>query len=282
MFSRKFIQVGDCRTAYYDEGRGAPILFIHGIPTSSYLWRKVIDKLRTRYRCLAPDLLGLGHTKGPIDSDYGMPAQANRMAAFLDALGIKKAAVVAHDQGGAAGQILAMAHPSRVSRLGLINCVCYDNWPVPVIKALALVARLRPLAHLTAREPFARLLAHSRFGLSMGVHDRRKLADETIDAYIGPLIRDGQSRERFRRFVLAGDCRSTEAAAREFPSFKKPVVVAWAIKDRFLSIYWARRLAEDFPNSKLLFIEEGGHFIQEEKPEEVAHAVITLMQFKSR
>ncbi len=272
----KFIEVDDCRFHYVDEGSGDPILFIHGIPTSSYLWRNVIAELRDRYRCIAPDLLGLGRTVGPIDADYTMPAQAQRLTRLLDALELEQVIVVAHDQGGAAGQILATAHTDRVRKLALVNCVCYDNWPVPVIKALAVVARAKPLAHLIARDPLAGWLAQSRFGLRMGVHVPSRLSDETIAEYFQPLVADADARERFRRFCLAGDGVYTVRAAERFGQFDKPVRVAWAVQDRFLPVHFAHRLVADFPRASLTLIPDAGHFVQEEQPVRVAQAIAEL------
>src|SRR5215207_4002905 len=130
-FSEKkhVLHVGEARVAYYEEGNGEPLLLLHGCPFSSYIWRKVIARLSSRYRCLAPDLLGLGDTETQEGTDWSLRAQAAMVIGFLDALGIERAHVVGHDHGGAIAQLLASKHPERVDRLVISNAEAYDNWP---------------------------------------------------------------------------------------------------------------------------------------------------------
>ena len=128
---KTLIELGDVRVAYTDQGRGRPILLVHGIPTSSYLWRNVIRELDDEFRLIAPDLMGLGDTETPLDHRYDMEAQAEKLLELADGLGLTTFALVCHDQGGAAAQWLAVHNPERIDRFILTNCVGYDNWPVP-------------------------------------------------------------------------------------------------------------------------------------------------------
>src|SRR3972149_9789420 len=95
--AKKFVEVGDYRVAYYEEGDGDPLLLLHGCPFSSFIWRKVIPLLSGEYRCLAPDLLGLGDTEAPAAADWSLPAQAGMIIGFLDALGLQAVNIVGHD-----------------------------------------------------------------------------------------------------------------------------------------------------------------------------------------
>ena len=100
----------------------------------------MIATLRTDHRCLAPDLRGLGDTETPPDAEWSLPAQEQMVLGFLDALGIERAHIVGHDQGGAIAQMLAARHAERIDRLVLTNAEAYDNWPSP---------KERPLVWLT-------------------------------------------------------------------------------------------------------------------------------------
>jgi pimeloyl-ACP methyl ester carboxylesterase len=82
--------VGDTRVAYFEEGTGKPIVLLHGCPFSSFIWRKVIPQLSSTFRCLAPDLLGLGDTETPAGADWSLRAQAVATIGFLDALGLDR------------------------------------------------------------------------------------------------------------------------------------------------------------------------------------------------
>src|SRR5215207_7534621 len=103
---KRFVRVGKADVAYY-EGNGEPLLLLHGCPFSSFIWRKVIPRLSSHYRCLAPDLLGLGDTETPEGADWSLRAQAAMVVGLLDALGVQRAHVVGHDHGGAVAQLLA-------------------------------------------------------------------------------------------------------------------------------------------------------------------------------
>jgi pimeloyl-ACP methyl ester carboxylesterase len=81
---KRFVQVGENRLAYFEEGSGAPLLLLHGCPFSSFVWRKVIPLLSGGFRCLAPDLLGLGDTETPDNGDWSLRSQTNAVLGFLD------------------------------------------------------------------------------------------------------------------------------------------------------------------------------------------------------
>ena len=124
--------VDGVRLAHRDRGRGEPVIFIHGTPSHSYEWRDVVPHIEAAgFRTVTYDLLGYGRSERPVDRDTSVAAQTDLLGHLLDALGIDRAAIVAHDIGGAVGQRFAVAHPERVRRLMLIDSVSYDSWPSP-------------------------------------------------------------------------------------------------------------------------------------------------------
>lgn len=265
--------------AYLEEGPpdAPPILFVHGIPTSSFLWRHVIHALSDRFRCVAPDLPGLGDTEvDPDTTDFAMPAQARALEDFLDALEIDRAHVVAHDQGGAAAQILVTSRPSRVERLVLSDVVCFDNWPVPVIARLQRLARLPWVADTMARtgameliEKTTRLSAFRR-----GVSDPTLLPDEAIAEYLRPLRASAASRKRFLAFLLAGRARYTMAVVPALRALTIPTLILWAAEDRYIPPEWGRRLYETIGGAaRFEIIGDCGHFWPEERPEAFADKI---------
>ena len=90
--------------AYLRKGQGPAVLLLHGIPSSSYLWRDVIDPLSGTFDVLAPDLLGYGDSDKRLDADLSIAAQARYMVAFMETLGVHQAAVIGHDIGGGVAQ----------------------------------------------------------------------------------------------------------------------------------------------------------------------------------
>ncbi|MBV8032103.1 MAG: alpha/beta hydrolase [Betaproteobacteria bacterium] len=114
----KRVRVGDIELAVRDEGSGAPVLFLHGFPDSSHLWRHQVGALvQAGFRAIAPDLRGFGASDKPAETKaYGLQAIVKDVLALLDALGVPRAHVVCHDFGAAVGWLLASLHPQRVDR----------------------------------------------------------------------------------------------------------------------------------------------------------------------
>ncbi|GAH32525.1 unnamed protein product, partial [marine sediment metagenome] len=130
---KKKIELSGVNVAYTDQGVGEPIIFVHGIPTSSYLWRNIIRAIDSDFRCIAPDLMGLGDTDTPLDHRYDAEAQAGKILELADYLSLEQFTLVCHDQGGAVAQVLAVNNPDRIKKFIITNCVCYGNWPVPIV-----------------------------------------------------------------------------------------------------------------------------------------------------
>lgn len=259
--------------AYVEAGdpSAPPVLFVHGIPTSSYLWRHVIADLRDAYHCHAPDLMGLGDTEVDPNGRFDMEAQADNLLELMTALGHEKFALVCHDQGGAAAQLIAARHPERLTCFVLANCVCYDNWPVPLIKAFQERARKRPLlAELIGRSGLTEWIeTRTRFSnFKKGVYDPDNMPAASIREYLRPMRESRAGRERFKSFLLAGDCRWSMEAVPGLKQLEVPTLVVWAADDRFLSPSWGKQLFDDIPGARRFeLVPFCGHFWQEERPE---------------
>jgi len=261
--------------AYLQAGDAArpPVLFVHGIPTSSWLWRHVLRFLRNDFHCLAPDLMGLGDTEVGPDVPLHMDAQAEMLAELMTALGHETFSLVAHDQGGAAAQLLATRWPERIRCLVLTNCVAYDNWPVPEIARLQALWQVPMLPRLLVRSG-AFLWRETRTAWSAfrrGVHDPARMTEEAIREYLRPLHGSAEERDRFIRFLLAGHSRYSMAAVPALRRFDRPTQVLWGAEDRYISPSWGAKLAEEIPGAlDFRLIPFCGHFWQEERPAEFA------------
>ena len=272
---KRFVRVGKADVAYYEEGNGEPLLLLHGCPFSSYIWRKVIPRLSSHYRCLAPDLLGLGDTETPEGADWSLRAQAAMVVGLLDALGIERAHVVGHDHGGAVAQLLAAEHPERIDRLVLSNAEAYDNWPsaeerpfvrstqIPVLGDVVLWAwSRRPLFRLTLKEAKA-------------VHDQKVLSAELLDGYVRANLSDWHRRAKTRRF-LAGQFdpennRITTELLGGLRRLDHPTLLLWAKDDPHFGPEWGERLYNEIPGAvRLELVPDTGHLLMEEKPERFA------------
>ena len=247
---------------YLDEGEGPPLLLIHGIPTSSQLWRNVIPTLAQRHRVLAPDMLNYGRSAKPADANVSIEAQSRYMLGLLDALEIPVADVAAHDIGGGVAQIMAVNYPQRVRRLAVSNTVCFDSWPIPEFKPLQ-----EPGAEdEMSLEAFVDML---RGFLPQGVNRPERLDTETLDMILEPWSSEDGKRALFANFRRLNP-EYTQAIAGELKHLPHETLILWGHEDPFQKPEYAERLQATLPNARLEWIEDAGHWVMEEKPELVA------------
>jgi haloalkane dehalogenase len=125
-FESKYIDVLGSKMHYVDEGQGDPILFLHGNPTSSYLWRNIIPALTPFGRCIAVDLIGMGKSDKP-DIDYRFVDHVRYLDGFIDTLGLKNITLVVHDWGSALGFYYAQRHEQNVKALAFMEAILAPN-----------------------------------------------------------------------------------------------------------------------------------------------------------
>jgi len=121
-FESRFVEVHGARMHYVDVGEGPVVLFLHGNPTWSYLWRNIIPWLSPQARCIAPDLVGMGRSDKP-DIGYRFFDHARYVDGFIDALGLEEVTLVGHDWGSALGLHWARRHPQRVRAIALMEAI---------------------------------------------------------------------------------------------------------------------------------------------------------------
>lgn len=279
---KRYVEVGEATVAYVDEGAGPPLLLLHGCPFSSFVWRQLIARLGDRFRCLAPDLLGLGDTETPPGADWSLPAQAATVIGLLDALGIDQVDVVAHDHGAATAQLIAAGHPDRIGRLVLTNAEAYDNWPsadeLPFIRATQLPGLGRLVLRAWSRP------ALFRYALRRGraVHDPAVLTPELLSGYIALNLADRHRRAKTRRF-LAGQLdptnqRATADAVAGLRVFGHPTLIVWGADDPHFGPEWAQRLRADIPGAHdVELLPDTGHLLMEERPDDLARLVADFL-----
>jgi pimeloyl-ACP methyl ester carboxylesterase len=279
-FSRRKrrLEVGDATIRYLDEGDGPPVLLLHGCPFSTFVWRKVLPALASEYRCLAPDLLGLGDTEAPADSDWSVRAQTEMVVGLLDALGVERAHVVGHDQGGAIAQLLASEYSQRVDRLVLSNAEAYDNWPSaherPYVRATQLPVIGRVAVWLGSRPRFLRWELAS----ASAVSDPAVLDAELLQGYIHANAGSPARRARLRRYLGLqldpANHRTTLDLLDGLRRFERPTLLLWGEADPHFGPQWAERLAGDIPGAgEIRRLPGAGHLAMEERPGEFVGAL---------
>jgi 2-hydroxymuconate-semialdehyde hydrolase len=255
--------------AYVRKGQGPALLLIHGIPSSSYLWRDVIDPLSATFDVLAPDLLGYGDSDKRLDADLSIAAQARYIVAFMESIGVHQAAVVGHDIGGGIAQLMAVDEPQRVARLILIDSIVDNNWPVADIARLKEPVWDQIMVNLDLRDGF-------RKGLEAGTVTEGRVTDELVDEWTRP-FQDLGGRRAYLRAARALNNRDLTTESRHIQEIEAPTLILWGANDKFLEPRWADTLKHKLRDTTVDIIEPGGHFLPLDRPDAVVEAITRFL-----
>ena len=251
--------------AYLRKGQGPALLLLHGIPSSSYRWRDVIDPLAATFDVLAPDLLGYGDSDKRLDADLSIAAQARYMVAFMESIGVHQAAVVGHDIGGGIAQLMAADEPQRVARLILVDSVVGNNWPVADIARLKEPVWDQIMVNIDLRKGL-------RKGLEAGMVTEGRVTDELVDEWTRP-FQDLGGRRAYLRAARALNNRDLVSRSKHIEEIETPTLIMWGANDKFLEPQWAETLKHKLRDTTVEIIDPGGHFLPLDRPDAVAEAI---------
>ena len=278
---RKRVRVRDSEMAYVEAGvaDGRPIVFLHGNPTSSYLWRNVIPHLTDHGRCLAPDLIGMGDSGASGDGDYTFATHAAYLDAWFDAMDLREAVLVIHDWGSALGFHWARRNPDRVAAIAymeaLVRPVTWDEWPD---NSRAFFQSLRSPAGekiVIERNLFVERLLPAAI--------LRDLSEAEIAHYGKRFTEPGESRRPTltwpRQIPIDGEPADVTAIGQAYSEW----LAASEIPKLFINaepgailIGAQREFCRSWPNQIEITVN-GLHFVQEDAPDEIGTAVAALV-----
>jgi haloalkane dehalogenase len=270
---RKYVPVLGTQMAYVDVGYGDPIVFLHGNPTPSYLWRNIIPHLLPLGRCLAPDFVGMGYSGAAPDGNYRLFDHQRYVDAWFEALGITKNVIlVMHDWGSALGFSWAQRHPERVKAIVYMEAIVrpfksWDEWPAAT-KAFFQAQRTAAGEDLILEK---NLFIEYLLPL-------RNISAEAMQTYRRYFRIPGPSRQPMlswtRDLPIAGEpedvVRVVESYARWLSTSPIPKLFIDADPAGFL-IGAQREFCRSWPNQTTVTVK-GAHFLQEDSPEAVGEA----------
>ncbi len=261
------------RIRYHDTGQGSPVVFVHGLLVNADLWRKVVpDVAAAGHRCLTPDWPFGSHSVPMPDADLSPTGAADLISAFLRELDLSDVTLVANDTGGAITQIMLSRDHSRVGRVVFTNCDAYEKFFPQPFTPLPTLARVPGLLNTILQS--LRFRPAQRLPLAFGLVTKRPIPARIADSYLLPSRTSAPIRADLRRFLRGIHKRYTMAAARSFPTLDLPVLLAWAPEDKVFRLDFARRLAEDFPDTTLRTIDDSLTFIAEDQPELLGEMIV--------
>ena len=277
----KRVTVRDSEMAYVDTGvaDGRPIVFLHGNPTSSYLWRNVIPHLTGHGRCLAPDLIGMGDSGASGDGDYTFATHAAYLDAWFDAMDLSGAVLVIHDWGSALGFHWARRNPDRVAAIAymeaLVRPVTWDEWPD---SSRAFFQSLRSPAGekmVIERNLFVERLLPAAI--------LRDLSEAEIAVYGKRFTEPGETRRPTltwpRQIPIDGEPADVTAIGQAYSEW----LAASEVPKLFINaepgailVGAQREFCRSWPNQTEITVK-GLHFVQEDAPGEIGAAVAALV-----
>jgi haloalkane dehalogenase len=272
------------RMHYIDEGprEGRPVVCVHGNPTWGYLYRNFVPPLvEAGYRVVVPDHLGFGRSDKPSDAKaYGIPLHSRRLVALLESLGLEDATVVVQDWGGVIGLSWPARRPEKVRSLFIMNTLAHRPEPDASMPGILRFIRAPIIGEVLVKG----LHAFVRALLLRSIRPERR-DEQTRAAYLAPHPTYG-SRTGILAFPrqIPSSPRGPVAdffdeVHRGLAAFKdRPVAFAWAKKDpAFTPRDYERSWAPDFPDAPVLWLEEAGHFLQEDAPDLIVPRLLELL-----
>lgn len=274
--SQKSHEVQDGHLSYVDKGQGEVILLLHGVPSSGWLYRKMIDGLVEQgYRVIAPDMLGFGNSANPKGYEiYSAEAQAKRIVSLMDHLKIKKWNHVFHDVGGTWTWELMKEHEDRVNKLVMLNSITLSEGFHPPVRMKP--GNLSKAAMWGYRNGVTTNLLLNRL-FEDALVDPNSLSESDRAGYKIPLL-EGKTKAMYYFFTQT--CNHSPDYSDVINKVRTPMSVIWGKYDTMLQ--WQPQ-SEKILKTKLVskndvHLIEARHFIQEEQPELVNRLILDFLR----
>jgi haloalkane dehalogenase len=282
-YAKKKAHILGYNMSYVDEGSGDPIVFLHGNPTSSFLWRNIISHLSGQGRCIAPDLIGMGDSDKLINSgpeSYSFVEHRKYLDALLEEIGVTdKVTFVIHDWGSALGFDWAFRHQDKVKGIVYMEALLFhydwSDWPEDARKIFQ-----------GFRSPAGeKLILDKNYFIELVLPNSviRELTPSEMDAYRRPFLNPGEDR------------RPTLSWPRQIPIEGEPADVVgivktygeWLAASDLPKLFInadpgsiltgrAREFCRTWPNQEEITVK-GLHFIQEDSPDEIGEAIVKFV-----
>lgn len=272
-FRAQWRQLDELRLAHLDEGEGPPVLFLHGNPTWSFLWRNVIPPIRDAgYRAIAPDLPGFGRSDKPSGLDwYSYDRHTEMLAPLLEDLDLRDATVVVHDWGGPLGLRLAVEHPDRITRIVALDTGLFTGHQKMTEAWLA----FRDFVARTEDLPVGLLVRRACL---------RDPGDEVIAAYDAPFP-SAAAKAGARAFALmlptSPEMPGAQAGRRVLEAMRgdaRPKLILWADSDPVLPLTTGRRFAAALGAEVDHVVAGASHFLQEDAGAQIGQRIADWLQ----
>ncbi|HED10457.1 MAG TPA: haloalkane dehalogenase [Caldithrix abyssi] len=287
LFVQKRVPINGIEMNYYEQGKGEPILYLHGIPVNSFLWRNIVPATSTTGRSVAVDLAGYGLSDVPPGGDYSIQKQYDYLKGFIDHLGLKNITLVVNDLGSLLGLKFAVENRDRIKRIVFIEAVFMptQQW----YRQLSFQQKMMFLLFRNKKIAYHWIVKKNKIPeMMIGQMVVRKLSDEEKDYYLNPYKTDMEKRKVILEgpgpatFPPGGKKRSKGDFADEVDKVAKglielnrkvPFLILYArpgIITRRKALKYARK---NFEKLTMINLGHGKHFLQEDHPGAIARHI---------
>ncbi len=282
-FKDHFEELDGVRIHYLDEGSGPPILMVHGQPTWSYLYRKMIPPLvAAGYRCIAPDLMGFGLSDKPTDeSVYTLRRHVELVAGLIGMLQLKGITIVGQDWGGPISLRYAIDHQDNVRALVILNTFVKTS-PIPHV--FTLVLRSGGLSSFLIRKKDL----FRKMAFRPGWPFRRPVDPRAMEQYKmpHPTAASRAGIAAFPKMIPGNDQHPNAEYISEIDAVLRdwdiPVLVMFSDRDLAFKVDEGQRIAEMVPNGRFEIVRNAGHYLQEDAGEEIAERMVTFLRDEAK
>ena len=280
-YQSQFIEILGSKLHYIEEGEGDPILFLHGNPTSNYIWRNIIPYLKEKGRCIAPDLIGMGKSDKPA-INYGFFDSFRYLEAFINELDLKNVTLVLHDWGSVHGFHYANLNRDNIKGIAFMESLYkgLEKANMPLLnKVMFSLMRTNGLGGFMVKRA-------NLFLQSIPQLVKRKLSKEELEAYSAP-FKTTNSRTPLLRFIedapIDGSPKEIAKIVNDYHQWMQknqlPKLLLYANPGAAIlekDVEWMK--AGGFPNLKAVSIGEGLHFVQEDNPHQIGQELVKWVE----
>lgn len=272
-FTSNYFDINGQKLHYIDEGQGETILFVHGTPSWSFDYRKIIKKLKANYRCIAIDHIGFGLSDKPQHYDYSTQNHSTTLERFILGRKLENITLVVHDFGGTIGLNFAIQYPEKIKRLVILNSWLWSSKNDPDFIKMSKILKSPLLPFLYRYFNFS-----PQFILPKSFGDR-KLSKGLLKQYTKPFADKTQRNGAlaFAKSLLIDQDWFEELWSKRQAISEKPTLFIWGMKDPVIKPHNLDKFLSGFKNSQTVTLESCGHFPQEEQAETVTQAMIDFL-----
>jgi haloalkane dehalogenase len=273
-FENKFVRVLGGQMHYVDEGKGEIILFIHGTPTWSFLYRDFIKSFSTTHRCIAIDHIGFGLSEKPDHSEGTPQMHAQHVSEFIEKLDLKNITLVVHDFGGPIGLSAAIKHHDRIKQVVVFNTWLWET------KNVRAAQKINKILHSwIGKFLYLRLNFSARVLLKQGYDNKRLLTRLIHRQYLSPFPNAASRRSLLHlgKALVGSSDWYEEQWNRLNVLEQKPWLFLWGTKDEFITPDYLQKWKARFSNADVKELV-CGHFVQEEKSSESIQYIHSFLQ----